>query len=46
MELLKKKAPEQFDRLRLYNLTFENHRAHGAYRQALRNVKGACIPDM
>jgi hypothetical protein len=46
MDIFKRRAPDRYKLLRSYNILFKNHRAHAAYRQALRTVKGACIPDV
>lgn len=46
MDIFMRRAPEKYNMFRSYNILFKNQRAHGAYRQDLRTVKGACVPDV
>lgn len=46
MELFKAKSPEQAKNLQSFDVLLQSIRAHRAYRLALRNSKGACIPAM
>lgn len=46
MELFKTKSPEQSKNLASFDVLLQSLRAHRAYRLALRNSKGACIPAM
>ncbi len=46
MELFKSRSPEHAKNLRSWELLLQQLRAHRAYRLALRNTKGACIPAL
>ena len=46
MGLFKSRSPEHTKSLRSWELLLQQIRAHRAYRLALRNSKGACIPAM
>jgi hypothetical protein len=46
MELLRQKSPEHAKNLQSWDLLFQSRRSHRAYRMALRNTKGACIPAL
>jgi hypothetical protein len=46
MTYLQSKSPERHHKLTSFNVLFKNHRAHGAYRMALRTAKRACVPDV
>lgn len=46
MELFKSRSPEQAKNLQSWELLLQQLRAHRAYRLALRNSKGSCIPAM
>lgn len=44
MELFRAKCPEQGKNFKSFDVLLQQNRAHRAYRLALRNSKGACIP--
>lgn len=46
MELFKSRSPEQAKNLQSWDVLLQQFRAHRAYRLALRNSKGACIPAL
>ncbi|KAE9411110.1 ras GEF [Gymnopus androsaceus JB14] len=46
MEKFKQRAPEQAKALQSWDVLLQAIRAHRAYRLALRNTKGACIPAL
>ncbi|KAG5648007.1 hypothetical protein DXG03_007041 [Asterophora parasitica] len=46
MEQFKAKGPEQAKNLQSWDVLLQAFRAHRAYRLALRNSKGACIPAL
>jgi len=46
MEQFKAKSPEQAKNLQSWDVLLQQIRAHRAYRLALRNTKGACIPAL
>ncbi|KAG6911950.1 hypothetical protein DXG01_000198 [Tephrocybe rancida] len=46
MEQFKAKSPDQDKNLRSWDVLFQAIRSHRAYRLALRNSKGACIPAL
>jgi len=46
MEIFKSKAPDQAKNLQSWDLLLQRIRAHSAYRMALKNSKGACIPAL
>ncbi|KAL0571812.1 hypothetical protein V5O48_010142 [Marasmius crinis-equi] len=46
MERFKSKSPEQAKNLQSWDVLLQAIRAHRAYRLALRNTKGACIPAL
>ncbi|KAH9486912.1 Ras guanine nucleotide exchange factor P [Psilocybe cubensis] len=46
MELFKTKSPDASKNLRSWDVLLQQVRAHRAYRLALRNSKGACIPAL
>ncbi|TFK30463.1 ras GEF [Coprinopsis marcescibilis] len=46
METFKSRFPENAKNLQSFDLLLQQIRAHRAYRLALRNSKGACIPAM
>ncbi|EAU93003.2 hypothetical protein CC1G_06723 [Coprinopsis cinerea okayama7 len=46
MEIFKSRSPEQAKNLQSFDVLLQQIRAHRAYRLALRNSKGACIPAM
>ncbi|KAJ3575638.1 hypothetical protein NP233_g979 [Leucocoprinus birnbaumii] len=46
MELFKSRSPEQAKNLQSWEVLLQQLRAHRAYRLALRNSKGSCIPAM
>ena len=46
MEIFKSKSPEQAKNLRSWDVLLQHIRSHRAYRMALRNSKGACIPAL
>ncbi|KAJ8084022.1 hypothetical protein PM082_002789 [Marasmius tenuissimus] len=46
MERFKAKSPEQAKNLQSWDVLLQAIRAHRAYRLALRNTKGACIPAL
>ncbi|KAG6879284.1 hypothetical protein C0992_003888 [Termitomyces sp. T32_za158] len=46
MEQFKAKSPDQAKNLQSWDVLLQHIRAHRAYRLALRNSKGACIPAL
>ncbi|KAF8640382.1 hypothetical protein AX17_000052 [Amanita inopinata Kibby_2008] len=46
METFKTKSPEQYKSLQSWEVLFRPLRSHRAYRMALRNSKGGCIPAL
>lgn len=46
LEQFKTKAPEQAKNLQSWDVLLQQTRSHRAYRLALRNTKGACIPAL
>uniref|UniRef100_A0A0W0G3J5 Ras GEF n=1 Tax=Moniliophthora roreri TaxID=221103 RepID=A0A0W0G3J5_MONRR len=46
MERFKARSPEQAKNLQSWDVLLQHIRAHRAYRLALRNTKGACIPAL
>jgi RasGEF domain len=46
MEVFISKSPEQAKNLRSWDLLLQHIRSHRAYRMALKNSKGACIPAL
>lgn len=46
MEQFKTKAPDQAKNLQSWDVLLQHIRSHRAYRLALRNTKGACIPAL
>ncbi|KAK7058945.1 hypothetical protein VNI00_001569 [Paramarasmius palmivorus] len=46
MERFRVKSPEQAKNLQSWDVLLQHIRAHRAYRLALRNTKGACIPAL
>ncbi|RDB28973.1 Ras guanine nucleotide exchange factor P [Hypsizygus marmoreus] len=46
MEQFKAKSPEQAKNLQSWDVLLQHIRSHRAYRLALRNSKGACIPAL
>ncbi|TFK41136.1 ras guanine nucleotide exchange factor domain-containing protein [Crucibulum laeve] len=46
MEYFKTKSPEHAKNLQSWDVLLQQIRAHRAYRLALRNTKGACIPAL
>ncbi|KAG6885276.1 hypothetical protein C0993_003707 [Termitomyces sp. T159_Od127] len=46
MEQFKTKSPDQAKNLQSWDVLLQHIRAHRAYRLALRNSKGACIPAL
>lgn len=46
MEIFKQKALEAYKSYQSWDLLFQAIRSHRAYRMALRNTKGACIPAL
>ena len=44
MEIFRRKEPKQYKLLQSFDQLLQATRAHGKYRLALRNSKGACIP--
>ncbi|KAF5390357.1 hypothetical protein D9757_002906 [Collybiopsis confluens] len=46
MEKFKQRSPEQAKALQSWDVLLQAMRAHRAYRMALRNTKGACIPAL
>lgn len=46
MEQFKTRSPEQAKNLQSWDVLLQHIRAHRAYRLALRNSKGACIPAL
>ncbi|KAF9069038.1 ras guanine nucleotide exchange factor domain-containing protein [Rhodocollybia butyracea] len=46
MEKFKQRSPEQAKALQSWDVLLQAIRAHRAYRLALRNTKGACIPAL
>ncbi|KAG5635097.1 hypothetical protein H0H81_012453 [Sphagnurus paluster] len=46
MEQFKAKCPEQAKNLQSWDVLLQHIRSHRAYRLALRNSKGACIPAL
>lgn len=46
MEQFKAKSPEQAKNLQSWDVLLQHIRSHRAYRLALRNTKGACIPAL
>ncbi|KAJ3530908.1 hypothetical protein NMY22_g8378 [Coprinellus aureogranulatus] len=46
MELFRAKCPEQGKNFKSFDVLLQQNRAHRAYRLALRNSKGACIPAL
>jgi hypothetical protein len=46
MELFKSRSPEQAKNLQSWEVLLQQLRAHRAYRLALRNSKGSCIPAL
>jgi hypothetical protein len=46
MEYFKAKSPDHAKNLQSWDLLLQHIGAHRAYRMALRNTKGACIPAL
>jgi RasGEF domain len=46
MEIFKSKAPDQAKNLQSWDLLLKRISSHRAYRMALKNSKGACIPAL
>ena len=46
MELFRQKALDSYKTYQSWDLLFQAIRSHRAYRMALRNTKGACIPAL
>ncbi|KAJ7487620.1 ras guanine nucleotide exchange factor domain-containing protein [Mycena galericulata] len=46
MEQFKLKSPDQAKNLQSWDVLLQQSRSHRAYRLALRNTKGACIPAL
>lgn len=46
MEQFKLKSPEQAKALQSWDVLLQHIRSHRAYRLALKNTKGACIPAL
>ncbi|KAF9652036.1 ras GEF [Thelephora ganbajun] len=46
MEIFKQRALEAYKSYQSWDLLFQAIRSHRAYRMALRNTKGACIPAL
>jgi hypothetical protein len=46
LEIFKNRSPEQAKNLRSWEVLLQQLRAHRAYRLALRNSKGPCVPAM
>lgn len=46
MEYFQAKAPDQAKALRSWDVLLQHIRSHRAYRLALKNTKGACIPAL
>lgn len=46
MQTFKAKNPQQFKLFQSFDHLLQAVRAHGKYRMALRNSKGACIPAL
>lgn len=46
MDLFRQKNPEAWKSYQSWDLLFQAVRSHRAYRMALRNTKGACIPAL
>ncbi|KAJ7900370.1 ras guanine nucleotide exchange factor domain-containing protein [Mycena olivaceomarginata] len=46
MEQFKAKSPDQAKNLQSWDVLLQQNRSHRAYRLALRNTKGACIPAL
>ncbi|KAF9453797.1 ras GEF [Macrolepiota fuliginosa MF-IS2] len=46
MEMFRSRSPEQAKNLQSWEVLLQQLRAHRAYRLALRNSKGSCIPAM
>lgn len=46
MEVFKAKAPDAAKNLMSWDVLLQQIRSHRAYRLALRNSKGACIPAL
>lgn len=46
IELFRNKCPEQYKSLQSWDLLFRPVRSHRAYRTALKNSKGGCIPAL
>jgi hypothetical protein len=46
LEQFKLKSPEQAKNLQSWDVLLQQTRSHRAYRLALRNTKGACIPAL
>ncbi|KAI0322721.1 ras guanine nucleotide exchange factor domain-containing protein [Amylostereum chailletii] len=46
MEEFQKKSPGQYKTFQSWELLLQSVRSHRAYRMALRNTKGACIPAL
>ena len=44
MELFRQKCPEQAKNLQSWEILLQQSRSHRAYRMALKNTKGPCIP--
>ena len=46
METFRVKSPEHYKSLQSWELLFRPLRSHRAYRMALRNSKGGCVPAL
>ncbi|KAH7883606.1 ras guanine nucleotide exchange factor domain-containing protein [Phlebopus sp. FC_14] len=46
MEIFKTKAPEHHKHLLSWDVLLQHRGAHQAYRMALKNTKGACVPAL
>ncbi len=46
MEVLKNRFPEASKNLQSWDVLLKQMRSHRAYRMALRNSKGSCIPAL
>ncbi|KAG1750012.1 ras guanine nucleotide exchange factor domain-containing protein [Suillus paluster] len=46
MELFKNKTPDHYKNLLSWDVLLQHRGAHQAYRMALKNTKGACIPAL
>jgi hypothetical protein len=46
MEVFKGRSPDHFKNLLSWDVLLQHRGAHQAYRMALKNTKGACIPAL